>query len=476
MKNSLFNILYKIVTTLYPLVAVTYVSHILEADKIGMVSYAQNVVSYFVILSALGLPTYGIKQTAKVSQDKNKRSNLFFELITLNGVTTTISLVIYIILVLTVQSFVDNALLYFVAGIQILLNYINVDWFYQGIEDYKYISIRNIIVKLIALIALPLYIHDKSDYIIYALIYCLAIAGNNIFNILRLSRFISKPKESLQISKHIKNIFILSVVSIAVEIYVMIDTTMLGFFYDDAIVGCYANAMKLTRMVSTTIAAIGAVLFPRLTVVFEKGKQEEFNKIVNMGIKIMLIFAIPASIGLILLREEIIYVLFGPTFADAIPILGVLALMVPVIVCNTLMGGQVLVTMNLEKKYVISVVTAAIVNVVLNAIFIPRCGATSAAATSLISECITLVLYTYFSRKYVKLDISVKYVISIVVPLGVYVLLYYGLINRLCVNNVVMVLTNVMLCIVTYFGLGILMKNQTMLFLYDKLYHYLLKK
>lgn len=463
-KNSIYNIVYKLITALYPLVAVTYVSHILLAEKMGMVSYAQNIVSYFVVIAALGIPTYGIKEIAIKSEDIQARSQVFWELLTINTISTTLALAAYGMLILSVNKFYSNYLLYAVAGLQIAFNYINVDWFYQGMEEYKYISIRSIVVKAIALIALPVAIRTQEDYIWYALIYCMAIAGNNIFNIIRIRRYVVRPSLKLNLCKHLKIISVLLMVSIAVEIYAMIDTTMLGVFCNSSTVGCYSNAMKLTRMVNTMAAAIGTVLFPRLSVIFNNKENEEFNNLVNNGIKIMLMIAIPASLGMILCSKNIILLLFGNSFTDAIPILKILALMIPIVVCNTLMGGQVLVTTNQENKYVISVTTASIVNVILNGLLIPRFGATSAAVASLISEAIDLTLYCWFARKYVKLCFSRRYIVSIAVPLIIYSCISVFVIPAFHLNQLIELCINIIVCAFIYFGLGLLLKNEAMLF------------
>ena len=467
-KNSLYNILYKIISVLYPLVAVTYVSHILMSEKMGMVNYAQNIVSYFVIIAALGIPTYGIREIAVRSDDLYERSNLFWELLIINTISTTFASIGYIILINAVEKFQDQMLLYMVAGLQLLFNYLNVDWFYQGLEEYKYISIRSIFVKLVALLLLPILIRTSDDYIWYAFIYCFAIAGNNIFNIVRIRKYIGRPNRKLQLLKHLKPISILLMVSVAVEIYAMIDTTMLGIFCDDSTVGCYSNAMKLVRMVTTTSAAIGAVLFPRLSSVYNNSEYSEFNKLVNAGIKIMLMISIPACIGMILLRNDIILLFFGETFLAADPILLVLSVMIPIVVCNTLMGGQVLVTTGQETKYMISVVSASIVNVVLNSALIPRFGAPSAAVASLISESLVLFLYICFSRKQVRLRFSFKYIYSMLVPLAIYIVIHFFFLKPLKLNALWNIVINVIVCCALYFGGGFMLKNEAMIFAFSK--------
>ena len=217
-------------------------------------------------------------------------------------------------------------------------------------------------------------------------------------------------------------------------------------------------------------------MFPRLSVVFKNKDKEYFSNLVNTGLKIMLMITIPAMVGLIVCSEDIILLLFGSSFKDAIPMLQLLSLMTPVIVCNTLLGGQVLVTTNQENKYVLTVVTASIVNVILNSLFIPKYGAPSAAIASLISECIDLILYLYFSKKYVKIKLSLSFIFSMIVPLILYIFISKIIISKICVNILVSLCTNIVVCVLIYFGIGYLMKNEAIIFSINKVKELITRK
>ncbi len=466
-KNSIYSLIYRAISVLYPLIVVTYVSHIIMADGMGMVSYAQNIVSIFTVVAALGIPTYGIREIAVRMESKQERSNVFWDLFTINCISTSIAFLVYIVLIFSISKFKNQLALYLVTGLQLFFCYLNFDWFYQGCEEYRYISLRNIIVKMISLILILFLIRSSSDYVIYALISSLAIGGNHIFNLIHLKKYLLSPDRKVMIARHLKSIFLLLAVSIAVEIYGMVDITMLGIFCDDSTVGCYSNAMKLTRMVIHSIAAICVVFFPRLSAVFKSGDVKHFNYLVNSGIKIMLVFAIPSFAGLLLLSKDIVVVLFGNTFIPASPILQILAFMIPIVVCNTLLGGQVLITTGNEKKYVIAVVITSIVNITLNSLLIPRYGAPGAASASLISETTVLILYLFFIRKYVQLSFNFSYYASIIIPLMIYAVIAFPLINRIPVSSLSRIIINICVCVTVYFFIGIQMKNEAMLYIID---------
>lgn len=457
--NSVFNIAYNLITAIYPLIAVSYLSHIVHADRVGAINYAQNIVSWFVIIAGLGLPTYGTKEVAKVADDKDKRSQLFCDLFTVNFLSTSVAVLAYVALVFAVPRFTNEYVLYAVAGVQIVLSYINVDWFYQGMEEYKYISIRSTIIKLLSLIALFIFVRTPDDYIVYVVLHVIAIAGNNVFNIVHVRRYIALRGKKPSVWKYVKPVVILLIASLAIEAYMMIDTLMLGIFHDDTTVGCYSNAMKLTRMVNTLCSAVGAVLLPRLSVTFASGDKTQFNTLVNTAIKVMLLLAIPATVGMVVLSDEIVLLLFGSTFGPSVPILKVLALMVPVVVFNTMLGMQVLVTADMEWKYILSVGIGAVVNIISNAIFIPRFGGVAAAWTSFASEVVVLTAYLIFTRKIVRIRIGVWYWVSVALPLAVYVLTYYFGLSKIPCGTLTTVVISVAVCCILYFGLGLLLKN-----------------
>ena len=461
--NSIFNVFYKIVSVLYPLIAVTYASHVLEAEKIGTISYAQNIVTWFVMFASLGIPLYGMREIAKATTDKEKRNKVFYELFIINCVSNTMFIVAYVLLVSFVPKFYNQLPLYLICGFEIVLNYLNVDWFYQGIEEYKYISIRSTIIKILSLISLFIFVRSKNDYVVYSLIHCLALGGNYLFNIFHLRKFVNKPTQKLSFTNHIKPILFLFLSTAAVEAYTMIDTLIIGFYLDDAFVGYYTNAIKLARLVVTICLSVGAVLTPRLSSIFSNKNYEEANRLITLAIKICLMFAIPAAAGLFIMAEPVVLLFFGESFIGAIHPLKILSTMVPFIVLNGILGLQVLVASGKEKFYVISVSCGAVLNLVLNFAFIPLYGINAAAFTSLASEIVVFVMYIIFTRRIINVSITVRYVLSTLIPIAAFVVVYVFLLSKIDVPLLAFVIICVFLCVLIYFAIGLIMKNEAMI-------------
>lgn len=401
-KNAVYNIIYKMLNIVFPLVTSAYVARILRADSIGKVAAAQNIVSYFTLLAAMGIPVYGVKLIAQSNIKSKELSKAFSELFLINGGLSVICSFIYYILIFVCPYFDGKEILYCITGLNIVFNVINVDWFYQGIQEYGYIAIRSFIIKCISLVCLVLFVRCESDYIIYALISTSAIVGNYIFNIFRIRKYVYLSFSDLQFSKHFRHVFMLFVASVAAEIYVLADTTMLDYMCDSSTVGYYTMSMKIIRLIRSFVVAISAVFLPQLSYLYHNNQQETFYKLVNRGLHILMTTTFPFSVGLLLVADDAIITLFGWNFVDSILTTRILVISIITVAVSNYIGMQILVTIGKERITTISTISGAIVNIILNLFLIRIWYHNGAAVASVITEGIVMIIQLVLSRKYIQ--------------------------------------------------------------------------
>ncbi len=409
LKNAIFNILYKLLNVLFPLISSSYVSHILFARGVGKVSYAQNISQYFVLLAPLGLINYGTKQIARLKNSTNKANIIFSELFIINFISTTVCVIGYYVLIFFHPYFKEDKTLFLVTGLAIVFNYINIEWFYQGCEEFKYIAIRSLVIKTISIIAVFLFVKQESDYLAYAFIYTLAIGGNYFLNILRLSKFgVKFSIIGINPEKHLKPVIILLLNSIAIELYTLFDTSMLGYICDEVVVGYYSNAIKVVRIWVSVITAISGVLLPRLTYYHNRGLERESSKIVNSVMSILIYCILPSIVGLVILAEPIILVLYGDAFVPAIHTLQMASILIFALSYSYLFGTQILITYGREKTLFFCSLAGAIINIVLNLILIPLFFQNGAVIASIICELVVMILMYLSARKCIYIVCSLK--------------------------------------------------------------------
>lgn len=460
--NSIYSVIYKLLNVLFPLITATYAARTLLADGVGKVSYAQNIVQYFVIIAALGIPNYGIREIAKRQDDPDSTNRVFTELFLINAVSTAACVAVYYGMILHFDYFADQRLLFVAVGLSLIMNFFNVDWFYQGKEEYGYIAARSFVVKLLSLVALFLFVRDTDDFVIYALIHSLAVAGNYLFNIANLRGRVKLCFNGIDVKRHLKPVIILLASSISIELYTLLDTTMLGAWCADEIVGYYNNATKLARIINSIISSIALVLLPRLSYYYNNGQLEQFRSIANRVLKILVVLAIPAVLGVFLLADSMIPVLFGESFLPSIVTLRILSVLVMAVALNNFFGTQILMTVGQEKKLLISVVIGAAVNLTLNSMLIGSYQHNGAAFASAVSEVCVLLATMLFAYKYIRFTFELRFWITMLSSACAMVLTVLG-VKVLELSLFVELILGIAAGAGVYFLAGWLLRNESVL-------------
>lgn len=484
-KNSIFNMAYKGFTALFPLVTTTYISRVLLPEGVGKVAYANTIVAYFVLIASLGLPSYGVKTIAQNDETKEQRSRTFFELFFINLIATLLCIAAYFLFVNNFAHFADRRALFNVMGLMLILNIFNIDWFYQGVEEYTYIATRSFVVKILSFVLMLIFVKEPADYLIYALILCIATAGNNLLNAVQLRKYITvtvlfpskkgknavdekkKATERLHIGHHMRPVLILLASTIATEIYTMLDTVMLEYFHGEAYVGYYSNAVKIVRMTYTVVIALVAVFYPRISMYYKQNKQEECNALLSRGTQILLLLGLPCALGLILTADDVIPLLFGNAFLPAVGTLRILSILVLIFSIAYFLGHIILTATGMERKILHASIAGAIINAVANLLLIPSMKQDGAAIASVLSEVTVTVILLWYARKYYRLTISQNYMWSTAAALIVMSGVVLGL-KALCEGENWVVLPIIAVAAVAYLGCLVLCRNEMVMELIQK--------
>ena len=402
-KSVKFNFIMNIVLTMsnfiFPLITFPYVSRVLGASGTGKVSFAISVVSYFTMVAALGVPTYGIRAAAKVRDDQEKLNRTTQEILIIHLFMMVIVSIVYIMAILFVPRFQSDRTLFLVVGISILLDPLGVNWLYQGLEQYGYIAKRSIFLKFIGVILMFMFIHSPDDYVFYGVTSILASAGSNVLNFINLRKYISlKPVGNYDIKQHLKPILILFAQVVAVNIYTNLDNVMLGFMKTDVDVGLYAAAVKVKTILTSLVTSLGAVLLPRLSYYIMEGKKEEFQGLIKKAYNFVIVIAFPLMLFTIFYAKDCLIFLSGNEFIGATLAMQIIAPTILLIGLSNLLGIQVLTPLNKEKQLVYSVVAGALVDLILNIIFIPKMGAAGASLGTLVAEFVVLTVQILYLK------------------------------------------------------------------------------
>lgn len=419
-KNSIFNMAYKGFTALFPLITMSYISYVILPAGVGRVAYANTVAAYFVLVACLGLPSYGVKAIAQNNTSKEERSRTFLELFFINFTATVLCTAAYYLFVNMFSYFADKRQLLDIMGLLLILNIFNIDWFYQGMEEYVYISVRSFVVKVASFAVMLVFVREEDDYLIYALILCIATAGNNLWNAWNLRKYISlRSLEGWRFhpGRHMRPVLILLASTIATEVYTMLDTVMLEYYFGDVPVGYYSNATKVVRVVYTLVIALVAVFYPRISLCYKQKDYETGNRLINQGTRILLLLALPCTFGLLLTADYVVPLLFGEAFLPAVPTLRILSVLILIFSLAYFLGHVILTAAGMERMILRATAAGAVVNVFANLALIPALRQDGAAIASVFSELTVTVILLWHARSCYELKLGGRYLATVAAAL-----------------------------------------------------------
>lgn len=404
-ENFIYNIINTVCGLLFPLVTYPYAFRILTANGIGIVNFLNSIISYIVLLTSLGIPLYGIRETARVRDNPRELTRTTIEIISLNLFLNIIGYLIVFILCLTIPEIKELWGLFILLSTSIIFTTLGCQWFYSGIEDFKYITIRGLIVRIACTVFLFLVVKSKNDLYWYALYTVLITSGNYIINFICLKNKISVKSISiseLNILKHIKPASAVFIFSLITSIYLNLDKVMLGFMQDAKSVGYYTASSQIAHILITIVAALGAVMLPRSSNLIKLGKFEDFYRLLKKAYYFIIMLAMPLCIGCFIMAPVLIHVFCGSGYDPAIQTLRILCPIIIALGVSNLIGLQMLYPMDLIKLVTFSTCIGATINFTLNVLLIPLFSQDGAAIASVAAECSVTITQIILAKKYIK--------------------------------------------------------------------------
>lgn len=398
--NFVMNAILTMSSFIFPLISYPYVSRILLPEGTGKVSFATSLIAYFIMFAQLGIPTYGVRACSRVRDDRQALTRTAQELLIINLIMTALSYTALFLALLFVPRLRAERTLYLLVSLSMIFNTIGMEWLYKALEQYTYITVRSIVFKIVALIAMFVLIHSREDYVIYGGITILASSASGICNFVHARRFISlRPVGGYRFRPHLKAVAVFFAMACASTVYTNLDTVMLGFMTSDETVGYYNAAVRIKSILVSIVTSLGAVLLPRASYYVERGEMDRFRQITRKALNFVFLAAVPMMIYFMVFARQGIFLLSGEKYAGAVrPMQWIMPTLLFIGLSNVL-GIQILVPLNREKVVLWSIIAGAAVDVVLNVALIPQYGASGAAAATSVAELVVLAVQFFVLGK-----------------------------------------------------------------------------
>lgn len=397
MNNAILNLIKTFSSIVFPLITFPYVSRVLLPEGVGKYNFANTYVSYFSLVASLGITTYAIRECSIVRDDKKQLERVSSQIFSINVCSMLIAYTLLFLSLICFRKLDEYRLLIVILSTSIFFTIMGADWLNSAFEDFKYITIRTVFFQIVSLVALFLFVKSPADNIYYAMITALASGGASILNVFYRRKYcrvrmLFSIKE-MGWKKHFPSIVLLFVMILVQTIFSSSDITMLGIMRSDYEVGLYSTATKIYTIMNQIMASILWVMLPRLTGYFAEKNYIEINKLLKKCIQFMMGLGLPCIIGGFFLSDEIVTIVGGTEYIEASVYLKILMVsLFFALIGGNIMGNMILLPAKKEKYFLQACVVAAIVNIVLNMIFITEYGALAASITTVIAHVVLFIM------------------------------------------------------------------------------------
>lgn len=462
-RNYIYNLILTALNLVFPLVTASYLSYILGAENIGKVNYATSIINWFIIFASFGIPRYGIRAIARSRDSKEELSKTFWNLIMIQGILTLSATIIYIIMILNVSSFKNEMRLHLLMVFMLVLNAFSIDWFYQGIEEYGYITIRSIIFKITSIILMFILIKNKNDYIIYGLITIIGLSLNNISNYIQTKKFIIRDVYKLDLGRYIKELKVYFITTLVIALYGSLDQLFIGSISPQDL-AYYVRSRTLLGVGTSITNSVITVLIPRSAYLIEYD-YEQYKKIIQQSINYIYLLGFPCVVGIFVLAKEAMFLLGGVEFIPATKSLQIISILVLCTAIGTWQVNQILIPYRREALALKIQVAAAVFSIILNIILIPRYSYIGAAITWTLTETLLVIVEGIVIKREFK-DIQIQYINPSMLKYLLASLIMGGailFIKNWIENEIVMIGVGLMVGVSIYLGGVLLLKDQIVL-------------
>ncbi len=414
---------------IFPLITYPYVSRVLGVNNIGICNFVDSVINYIILFSMLGIGTIGIREIARYKNNQEELEKSFRDLIAFNFLSTVLVLVIFIVLIFSVPKFYEYKELMFIGVLKLIFNFFLVEWFYKGIENFRYITVRSLAVKILYVIAVFVFVRKQDDYVLYYLISVLMIVANAISNWSYLSKIIKIRFKEVNFKRYITPLFILGLYALLTSMYTSFNITYLGFVSGETEVGYYTTATKLYSILLGLFTAFTGVMLPRMSSLVAEGRLDEFKRLTGKSYDILLGFSLPIVLLAVVFAPQIIYILSGSGYEGAIMPMRVVMPLMLIIGYEQIIIVQILMPLKKDKAILINSILGAGVGVLMNILLVSSMKSIGSALVWVSSELVVLISAQLFVTKYTKYNFpfrkfALHFLLS-VPPLLICLYLYY---------------------------------------------------
>lgn len=395
-KNFAYKSVLTLSTYLINFITFPYVARVLGVERIGLVNFVDNTVNYFLLFATMGVGLLGVREIAAVKEDKKRRDQVYSSMLALNLLFTLVSLGIYLLCISTIPKLCQYDELFYIGTAKILFTVFLVEWFFTGVENFRYITLRSILIKVLYIISVFLFVRDTSDYRLYFILTVGVVVLNALINQLYIRKFVRVRWNNIQLFKYLKQNVTLGIYTLMTSMYLTFNVMYLGLVSNNTEVGYYTTAFKLYSVILGFFTAFTNVMLPRMSSLLANGEKDRFQELVNRSFSVMATCCIPLILCSMIMAPQIVYILSGPGYEGAILPMRIIMPAAFAVGVAQVLAIQVLMPMKKDKVLLVASIIGAVVSLLINLLVVPSVKSVGSAVVLLCSEMGVTGMYVWY--------------------------------------------------------------------------------
>ena len=467
-KNFGYNLILTFCNYLFPLITYPYVSRVLGVNKIGICNFVDSIINYFILFSTLGVVSYGIREIARCGSDRKQRDEVFTNLFLTNLVLMVPALIVLFLCTKYVPQFQPYSAYLGIGAMKIIFNVFLIEWFFQGIERFKYITISSVIIRFFYVISVLLFVKEQEDVVIYYFLTTLIVVVNAIVNWSYSKKFTSFTFKHLSLRHYLIPILIFGYYRILTSMYTTFNVTFLGFASGNEEVGYFSTATKLYSILMGVFTAFTVVMVPRVSNLLSQKDYQKLQQIADQTFDMLFVLGVPLVVFCIFFSSQIINIIAGEGYEGAVLPFQIIIFLLLVVGMEQIVIQQFLMASTSNKSIMILSTVGAILGITVNFILTPTYGSIGSSISWCISEIGVLITGIILMKKHIRITIQATPLIKttllgfIYVPANYIIILYFP--------NILGMILSIIATIVIFIVLNIcLLKNKILLSLIENM-------
>lgn len=459
-KNFAYKSILTISNYIMGFITFPYISRVFGVEKLGLINFVDNTINYFLLFATMGISVLGVREIASVKEIQDEKNKVFSNILGINILFTVITLIVYFLIISLNSTLNQYVELFYIGAAKILFTTFLIEWFYTGIENFKYITIRSIIIKLLYVISVFVFIKHTDDYVLYFILTIGTVVVNAIINMLYARKYVTLAPKEIFNTKYVKNNITLGIYAIMTSMYITFNVMYLGLVSDNTQVGYYTTAFKLYSVILGFFTAFTNVMLPRMSALIAEGNKGRFQELINKSFSVVAKFSIPMILCSIVLAPQIIYVLSGPGYEGAIIPMRIIMPAILFVGVAQVLAIQILMPMKKDRILLIASICGATISVILNVILVAKYHSVGSSIVLIICEMVVTLIYISVAKLYLKIDLhgllSYKDILMGIIPLMTCILIQKWL------DNPFKIILLSAITIITIYSMGYYLRSRSL--------------